>query len=108
MGSWTSVFLFIAGVFISFLGAVSKYLFDKVQDHEKRIQSIEDVQGSKIDQLGEKIKDLRDEFRTDVKAINEKIDALATHIHKEKNQENQLTQAITLLYKHLEKHESRD
>ncbi len=40
MADLTNVFLFIAGLAVSFLGAVSKYLFDKVQSHESRIQSI--------------------------------------------------------------------
>lgn len=91
MADWTNVFLFIAGVAVSFLGAVSKYLFDKVQDHEKRVQSIEDIQGTKLDTLEKKI----DKIET-------AIENLATNLHKEKNQENQLTIAITKLYQYLE------
>ena len=94
MADWTNVFLFIAGVAVSFLGAVSKYLFDKVQDHEKRVQSIEDIQGTKLDTLEKKI----DKIET-------AIETLAANLHKEKNQENQLTIAITKLYQFLdEKH----
>ena len=89
MQNWTNVFLFIAGVAVSFLGAVSKYLFDKVQDHEKRVQKMEDLHGSKIDNIERKIDRLEETIR-----------ALADNIHKEKNQENQLTTAITLLLRH--------
>jgi TolA-binding protein len=94
MAEWTNVFLFIAGVAVSFLGAVSKYLFDKVQSHETRIQSVEQVQGTKLDQLEKKI----DKIET-------AIETLANNIHKEKNQEGQLTHAITALLKHLERNE---
>lgn len=91
MADWTNVFLFIAGVAVSFLGAVSKYLFDKVQDHEKRVQSIEDIQGTKLDTLEKKID-----------KIESAIETLSANLHKEKNQEGQLTIAITKLYQYLE------
>ncbi len=94
MTDWTSVFLFIAGIAVSFLGAVSKYLFDKVQSHESRIQSVEQVQGTKLDQLEKKID-----------KIEVAIETLANNIHKNNNQEGQLTHAITALLKHLERNE---
>lgn len=100
MGTWTSIFLFVAGVAVSFLGAVSKYLFDKVQDHEKRIQKIEDVQGTKLDNISSELKD----FKHDVAS---KLDALTNMIHKEKNQENVLNNTLTLLLKELEKRDER-
>lgn len=95
MVDWTSVFLFIAGVVVTFLGGVSKYLFDKSQDHEKRIQKMEDLHGDKIDVLEKKI----DKLET---AIN----SLADNINKGKNQEGQLTEAISALIKHLEKNDN--
>ena len=87
MQNWTNVFLFIAGVAVSFLGAVSKYLFDKVQDHEKRVQKMEDLHGSKIDNIERKI----DRLEQTIDRLEETIRALADNIHKEKNQENQLS-----------------
>ena len=97
MENWTSIFLFIAGIAVSFLGAVSKYLFDKVSDHEKRIQKVEDVQGTKIDQLGREIHELKN----DVSKMNRKIDELASHVHKEKNVENQLNTTLKLILERL-------
>ena len=97
MENWTSIFLFIAGLAVSFLGAVSKYLFDKVSDHEKRIQKVEDVQGTKIDQLGREIHELK----TDVSKMARKIDELASHVHKEKNVENQLNTTLKLILERL-------
>lgn len=94
MADWTNIFLFIAGVAVSFLGAVSKYLFDKVQDHEKRVQKMEDIHGDKLTTLEKKIDKLEISIQN-----------LATNLHKEKNQEHQLSVAITKLYKFLEHNE---
>lgn len=104
MENWTSIFLFIAGIAVSFLGAVSKYLFDKVSDHEKRIQKVEDVQGTKIDQLGREIHELKN----DVSKMNRKIDELASHVHKEKNVEMQIEKTLHLVLKRLEKLDEKD
>lgn len=94
MADWTNIFIFIAGTFITFLGGVSKYLFDKNQDHEKRIQKIEDIHGNKFETLEKKIDNLE-----------VSIQNLASNLHKEKNQEHNLTIAITKLYQHLERNE---
>jgi cell division septum initiation protein DivIVA len=110
MEDLSNIFIFIATGYIAILSWMGNReikrvdkLEGKVEGHDKRIQSIEDIQGNKIDDLTLMLKELKSEVKQDVKNINKKIDALATHIHNEKNQENQLTQAIKLLYKHLEK-----
>jgi glutamate dehydrogenase/leucine dehydrogenase len=107
MENMTSIFLFIAGIAISFLGAVTKYLFDSRQDHEKRIQKIEDIQGTEIEKLGVEIKDLKTEVKEDVRKINEKIDILSKHIHNEKNVESQIEVTLRLLLKHLEESDKK-
>jgi TolA-binding protein len=69
-------------------------LFDRSQTHETRIQTIENIQGTKLDQLEKKID-----------KIELSIETLAANIHKEKNTEMQLSNAITLLYNYLEKND---
>ena len=90
--NWTSIFLFVAGLVVSFLAAVSKYLFDKVSDHEKRIQKIEDIQGNKLDVLSLEFK----EFKHD---INEKLETLKDMVHKNRNLENQMSTMLSILVK---------
>lgn len=62
---------------------ISKYLFNKMEDHEKRIQKMEDIHGDRLTQLEKKIDKLE---------IS--IQELAKNIHKEKNVENQLVQTM--------------
>lgn len=83
-------FQYIFNLGIMALAGVATYLFNKVQDHERRVQKLEDIHTIKIDQLSKQIVELE-----------AKVDVLADNIHKERNQENQLTQAINLLYKEL-------
>ena len=68
----------------------------KVDELEKRVQKIEDVQGNKLDALAADFK----EFKTDV---NDKLEAVRLALHKEKNMENQLNTTLTLLLRELEK-----
>lgn len=68
----------------------------KVEELEKRVQKIEDVQGNKLDALSSDFK----EFKHD---INEKLEALRVTLHREKNMENQLNNTLTLLLRELEK-----
>jgi len=67
------------------------YLFKRVGDLEKRVQSLEDIHTIKIDQVAQK-----------VDKLESKIEELAHNIHKEKNIESQLTVAIGLLIKKLD------
>jgi hypothetical protein len=67
------------------------YLFKRVGDLEKRVQSLEDIHTIKIDQVAQK-----------VDKLESKIEELAHNIHKEKNIEGQLSQAIFLLIKKLD------
>jgi len=96
MEDLTNLIYWIAGIFLAVLAAVSKYLFDKVSDHEKRVQKMEDIHGDKLSTLEKKIDKLE---------IS--IQSLAKNLHTEKNQEHQLTIAITQLYKFLEKNETQ-
>ena len=68
----------------------------KVDELEKRVQKIEDVQGNKLDNLSNDFK----EFKHDV---SEKLEALRVVMHREKNMENQLNNTLTLLLRELEK-----
>jgi septal ring factor EnvC (AmiA/AmiB activator) len=88
----SNVFVFLTTCAFGFLMWCAKYLFDRSQTHETRIQTIENIQGTKLDALEKKID-----------KIEVAIETLATNIHREKNQEAQLTNAITMLYNFLEK-----
>lgn len=90
----TDIILYVLSILTAVLGFFSKYLFDKVQDHEKRVQKMEDVHGNKFEALEKKIDRLEISIKT-----------LADNLHKEKNEEFQLTMAITNLYKFLERNE---
>ena len=83
MTDYTNIFLWIGGVTTTVLMGISKYLFNKMEDHEKRIQTMEDIHGDRLTQLEKKIDKLE---------IS--IQELAKNIHKEKNIENQLVQTI--------------
>ena len=87
-----SLAVFLMVCVAGFVLWLAKYLFGKLQDHETRIQSIEDIQGTKLDNLEKKID-----------KIELSIEALSANIHKEKNAENQLVQAVTNLNKFLER-----
>jgi len=83
MTDYTNIFLWIGGVTTTVLMGISKYLFNKMEDHEKRIQKMEDIHGDRLTQLEKKIDKLE---------IS--IQELAKNIHKEKNIENQLVQTM--------------
>jgi len=61
---------------------------------EKRVQKIEDVQGSKIDNMSLELKEFQIEVRL-------KLEALAAMIHRDTNQEQQLNKTLGLLLKKL-------
>jgi hypothetical protein len=41
MAEASNIFIFVLTILVGILSFFSKYLFDKVQDHEKRIQKME-------------------------------------------------------------------
>lgn len=94
MAEATNIILYVLSILTAVLGFFSKYLFDKVQDHEKRVQKMEDIHGDKLELLEKKIDKLEISIQN-----------LANNLHKEKNEEFQLTMAITNLYKFLERNE---
>ena len=94
MAEAVNILLYVLSILVAVLGFFSKYLFDKVQDHEKRIQKMEDLHGDRLSTLEKKIDKLEISIQN-----------LATNLHKEKNQEHQLSIAITNLYKFLEQNE---
>jgi len=71
MTDYTNIFLWIGGVTTTVLMGISKYLFNKMEDHEKRIQKMEDIHGDRLTQLEKKIDKLE---------IS--IQELAKNIHK--------------------------
>lgn len=95
----SSVFIFGASAYmalLSWLGKREIKRVDKLEEivsgHEKRIQKGEDIQGTKLEQLEKKID-----------KIEQSIEALSINIHKEKNQEAQLVNAIAAMTKVLER-----
>lgn len=90
MTDYTNIFLWIGGVTTTVLMGISKYLFNKMEDHEKRIQKMEDIHGDRLDIHGDRLTQL--EKKIDKLEIS--IQELAKNIHKEKNVENQLVQTM--------------
>lgn len=95
----SSIFIFAFSAYmalLSWLGKREIKRVDKLEEivasHEKRIQKREDIDGTKLDQLEKKID-----------KIEQSIEALSINIHKEKNQEAQLVNAIAAMTKVLER-----
>lgn len=97
MAEAINILLYVLSILVAVLGFFSKYLFDKVQDHEKRIQKMEDLHGDRLTTLEKKIDKLEISIQN-----------LATNLHKEKNEEHNLTIAIKKLYEFLETHEKHN
>lgn len=70
--------------------AVCMYLFNQIVSLQKRVQSLEDIHTIKIDQVAEKLDKLEKKF-----------EELSYNIHKEKNQEHQLTLTLQAILKKL-------
>ena len=75
----------------------------KVDVLEKKVQKIEDIQGTKLDAQGLKIDSLSAEFKEFKSDINDKLEALRVALHKEENMENQLNTTLTLLLRDIPK-----
>ena len=95
MESYTSIFIFIGGIFWTIASGVTIYLFTMVSSLKERVQRVEDLQGSKLDNLKKDFEDFRHEMKDELKNI-------AAQIHKEKNQEQQMNTVLTLILKQLE------
>lgn len=87
----------LIGIIYATLTTKINKLENKQENHEKRIQKVEDVHGPKFDTLEKKIDKLEISIQT-----------LSENLHKEKNEEHSLTIAITNLYKFLEKNEKHN
>lgn len=86
----------LINVLLGILGFASVWLLTRAQDHEKRIQRIEDVQGTKIDQLAHDLKEFKQE-------MTNKLEVLTGMVHKDKNMEQQLNTTLRLLLERLTK-----
>lgn len=92
-------FQYIFNLGIMALAGIATYLFNKVSDHEKRIQKVEDVTAIKIDDLITKV----DKLEVSNEKLEQRMAEIAHNIHKEKNVENQLTMTLNLVLKELQK-----
>jgi len=101
MENYTSIFIFIGGIFWTIASGVTIYLFTMVSSLKERVQRVEDLQGSKLDNLKKDFEDFRHEMKDELKNI-------AAQIHKEKNQEQQMNTVLTLILKQLEAKDERD
>jgi len=90
-------FQYLFNLGIMALAGVATYLFNKIQEYEKRIQKVEDVTLFKIDALIDKV----DKLEVSNEKLNTKFAELAYNIHREKNVESQLTITLGLLLKKL-------
>lgn len=86
----------VVNIFLSAIAAVAVYLFSKSNDHEKRIQKIEDVQGTKLDNLTEKV----DEIERSIRKLSEDI-------HGENSEKNALTKTLTQILKYMESNDKK-
>jgi hypothetical protein len=89
----------VMNVLLGAVSAVAVYLFQQQQNHEKRIQKIEDVHAVKLDHLVNKV----DKMELQNQELDKKITELSYNIHREKNSENALVQAINLLITTIDK-----
>ena len=96
MGAYTSIFIFLGGIFWTIASGVTIYLFTMVISLKERVQRVEDIQGTKLDNLSADFKEFQKEMKHD-------LGALKTALHREKNAENQLNTTLTLVLKELEK-----
>lgn len=95
----------ILGITLKALAAIYstrfKVLENAKDDHEKRVQKIEDVQTIKIDQLS--IEFSKMEVKID--GLASQVSTLSQNFHKQKNEESQLVNAANGLLKFLERNE---
>lgn len=92
----TNIILYILSILTAVLGFFSKYLFDKVQDHEKRIQKREDVDGQKIDNLIKSFDEFKTEMKTDIKTLK-------SEVHDKKNYDGTLVATMSAILKYLDR-----
>lgn len=100
MKEYTSVFLFIGGIFWTIASGVTIYLFNTTSSLKERTQRLEDLQGNKLDTLKKEFDDFRLEMKKELQNI-------ASQIHKEKNMESQMNVTLRLLLKHLEESDKK-
>jgi hypothetical protein len=91
-------FQYVFNLGIMALVGVSTYLFNVVQTLKERVQALEDVHTIKLDDLIKKV----DKLELSNEKMEQKLNELSHNIHKEKNTEHQLTQAINLLIKKID------
>ena len=89
-------FQYIFNLGIMAIGGIAMYLFGKSQDHEKRIQKVEDIQGTKLDRLTTDF----EKFQLD---INLKLTKISEEIHKKNGTDNAIDKTMNAVLKHLEK-----
>ena len=77
---------------ISGLIGVALYFFKMSQNHEKRIQKIEDISSMKFEHLIEEIQDLK-----------KQIEHVTLMVEKTIDTENNMSMAVDLLVSHLKK-----
>ena len=92
-------FQYIFNLGIMALAGIATYLFNKSQDHERRVQKLEDVTSIKIDDLITKV----DKLEVSNEKLEQRMAEIAHNIHKEKNVESQLTVTLGLVLKELQK-----
>jgi TolA-binding protein len=100
----SSIFIFGATAYmalLSWLGKREIKRVDKLEEiasaHDKRLQKREDIDGTKLDLLEKKMD-----------KIEQSIENLSMNIHKEKNQEAQLVNALHAITKVIERLDKHD
>ena len=79
------------------LSGIAIYLFTLAMSHEKRIQKIEDIQGSRVDHLENQIIKLEAKIDT----LQTTVTDLSYNIHKANNKEQIFNSTLEAVLKHL-------
>jgi uncharacterized membrane protein YqhA len=104
-----SLLWMIATALLSFIVAIYngriKALEASREDHQSRIQTLEDVQTLKIDELSKKVSIMEVEIKHEFEQMKQQVGTLSQNLHKQKNEESALVLATNGLLKFLERHE---
>lgn len=89
---------YVLNIILGAVTVVAGWLLARVQEHEKRVQRIEDVYTIKFEDLKAEFKDME----AKIDRLTQSMSDLTMNIHKSKNQENALNTTLSAILNHLE------
>jgi len=84
--------IYLINTMLLVLGGVSMYLFKGLQDHEKRVQRIEDVYALEVEKLSKHLEEVKKELHELTKYVHQKM-------HDDVNRQEYTNKLIDLMYK---------